>query len=332
MQDAKIDCFEQTGELAVEIGDLDLKRNLKLRAFVGLVLTPVFRDLQPQLRYAEMGKRGVTAMQYYADFENFPAPFGYGDNFTGRYQIRLCRSASDERREAEGGVQRVERLIVETRATLTGRQALGAPASLGFEPDLGAPAIAGNGRVLHVLTRPHNPPGQRWVSEIPHELDFLAAQPLEGPYPTMPQLAALDDGFTEIAAARQDGLWGLANSDVYQHIHAREYIFAMENSITAALAEAGIAPQTYGALRARMIFRRPSFVGQRYAFGVRLYRRGDAIVALGALHNAGEVPFTGPERPAVYLRFEGWLVWRAGSALRRCKALGVASKDEKTVP
>jgi hypothetical protein len=140
MEDLEIDCFEQAGGRAAEIGDLDLKRNLKLRAFVGLVLTPVFRDLQLRLRYAEMGKRGVTAMQYYADFENSPAPFGYGDDFTGRYEIRLCRSASEEHRAPEGGVKRVERLIVETRATLTGRQAVGALASLGFEPDLGAPA------------------------------------------------------------------------------------------------------------------------------------------------------------------------------------------------
>ena len=134
-------------ELASDVGDLDLKRNLKLRTFVSFVLGPVFREMQPRLRYAEMGKRGVTAMQYFAEFENMPVAFGYGNEFSGEYAIRLCRSISDEPRGPEAEVRRVERLILETRATLTGRLAAGAPASLGFAPSLGAPSVAGRGRV-----------------------------------------------------------------------------------------------------------------------------------------------------------------------------------------
>ena len=60
-----------------------------------------------------------------------------------------------------------------------------------------------------------------------------------------------------------------------------KYIHGMENGITGALASVGGALENYDALSARMIFRRPSFVGLRYAFGVRLYRRGEAVVALG---------------------------------------------------
>jgi hypothetical protein len=302
-----IDHLAHDSTLACDIGDLDLSRNLKLRSFVKLVLAPVFRDLQPRLRYADMGKSGITAMQYYADFENVPAEFGYGNDVAGHYEIRLCRSCSEAPRGSESQTQQVERLILETRATLRIRQATAPPVALGFEPPLGTSAVAGVGRVLHVLTRSQNPPGQRWVNEIPPEIDFLEPHPLEGAYPTIPLLLAFPDGIAPIAGAKQSGIWGLANSDVYQHIHAREYIFAMENAIAAALAEAAIPQDSYAPLRARMIFRRPYFIGQGYTFSVRLFRRDAEILAIGAFAAAGEDPLEPAARPAVVLRFEGRL-------------------------
>jgi hypothetical protein len=307
-QGEKIERYEQSRDLTAEIGDLDCHRNLKIRTFVSFVLTTVFRDLQPRLKYAEMGRRGVTPMQYYQDFVNHPVPYGYGDEFAGHYGIGLCRSLSDEPRGPGGEMQRVERLILETRVTLTGLRATGAPASLGYQPDLGEPATAGTGRVLHVLTRPKNPPGQRWVNEIPPEIDFLEPRELDGPYPTIPHLSAIGDGFDAITGARQGGIWGMANADVYQHVHARDYIMAMENGITSVLTAAAIPLDAYATQRARIIFRRPSFVGQSYALGIRLHRRGDDIVVLGAFHDAAEGPLANAARAAVFLRFEGRLM------------------------
>lgn len=308
MQDQKIDCVAEIRDRVVEIGDLDLKRNLKIRAFLELVLAPVFRDLQPRLKYVEMGRRGITPMQYFQDFRNYPAPHGYGDQFEGRYEVRLCRSVSHERRAPGADEQRVERLILETRTTLTGRPATGAPASLGFGPPVGAPAVAGTGRVLHVLTRPQNPPGHRWVSEVPDEIAFLTLHPFDDPFPTIPRLAELEDGFTEIgAAARFTGVWGIANSDVFQHVHAREYTVAMENGIALSMADAKLPLDTYLATRARVIFRRPSFVGQRYALRLRLFRRDAEIMALGAFHGTDDGASSDDSRASVYLRFDGRL-------------------------
>jgi hypothetical protein len=309
MQEQKLDRVEETRDQLVDIGDLDLHRNLKIRAFLRLVLAPVFRELQPRLRYVEMGRRGITPMQYFQDFRNYPAPHGYGDHFEGRYAIRLCRSVSSERRGPSAEAQQVERLILETRASLTGRPATAAPASLGFEPSLGEPATAGTGRVLHVLTRPGNPPGSRWVAEIPDELGFLALHPFEDAFPTIPLLSEIEDGFTELGAAalRLSGVWGVANSDVFQHIHAREYTVAMENGVSLALAAAKLPLENYVATRARVIFRRPSFVGQRYSLSLRLFRRGAEIVALGAFHGEEAAPVEDDSRASVFLRFEGRL-------------------------
>ena len=304
----RIEQYEQSRKLTAAIGELDCRRNLKIRTFVGFVLAPVFRDLQPRLKYADMGRRGVTPMQYYQDFVNHPAPYGYGDEFYGHYAVRLCRSVADEPRGPDGELRRVQRLILETRATLTGLLAIGEPAALGYQPDLGASATAGTGRVLHVLTRPKNPPGQRWVGEIPPEIDFLEPQDLDGPYPTIPRLGEIGDAFDTIGGMQHGGIWGMANADVYQHVHAREYIMAMENGITAALAAAAIPLDIYVTQRARVIFRRPFFVGQNYVLNVRLHRRNDGIVALGAFHDAAADPLASAAQAAVFLRFDGRLM------------------------
>jgi hypothetical protein len=309
MAPAKLTSIVETRDRLVDIGDLDLRRNLKIRAFLHLVLAPVFRDMQPKLRYVEMGRRGITPMQYYQDFRNYPARLGYGNHFQGRYEVRLCRSVSTERRGGGTESQRVERLILETAATLTAAPATALPESMGFEPSLDAPVTAGAGRVLHVLTRPQNPPGQRWVDEVPEEIGFLSVHPFDGPFPTIALLRELEDGFAEVteAAMALTGIWGLANSDVFQHVHAREYTMAMENGIALALAAAGLPLDRHDAMRARAIFRRPSFIGQRYTLRLRLFRRGPDTVALGAFHGADGGPIQDDARASVFLRFEGRL-------------------------
>jgi hypothetical protein len=163
--------------------------------------------------------------------------------------------------------------------------------------------------VLHVLTRPQNPPGQRWVDEVPEEIGFLSVHPFDGPFPTIALLRELEDGFAEVteAAMALTGIWGLANSDVFQHVHAREYTMAMENGIALALAAAGLPLDRHDAMRARVIFRRPSFIGQRYTLRLRLFRRGPDTVALGAFHGADGGPIQDDARASVFLRFEGRL-------------------------
>jgi hypothetical protein len=147
------------------------------------------------------------------------------------------------------------------------------------------------------------------VTDVPEEIGFLRLHPLEEPFPTIAGLAELGEGFVELTrtAAEFGGVWGVANSDVFQHIHAREYTMAMENGITQCLAAARLPLESYIALRAQTIFRRPAFVGQPYRLRVRLFRRDAEIVALGAFLGAGGSPSQDDKRAAVFLRFEGRL-------------------------
>lgn len=302
-------CLYRKGKESVEVGDLDQNRNLKIRTFVRLVLRVVFNDLQAQLKYREMGERGVVPGQYYQDFENYPRPYGYGSEFETVHRIALCRAIMGEVAEGDGDSQRQGRLIVETRAEFRERVALDRAQFVGFTPPLGDHVMAGRGRVLHVLTRPGAPAGQRQVREVPEELQFLEERDFEGPFPTIDLLAQVEAGFDALVVDETEaptGIWGVPNSDIFQHVNAREYIFTVENRVTALLAEAGLPLEDHFNTRAQVIFRKPSFVGERYSLRCSLYRRGDDTLALGAFHKVG--PEGIDERPSVFLRFDG--MWR----------------------
>lgn len=292
------DCVERKGSVTLAVGDLDQRRNLKVRAFYSLVLEPLFDDLQKRLRFASMIEGGVMPGQYYQDFHQRPALFGYASRVETLHRVRLRRATGEP--GAPG------RLLVETWAEVSARQGLGPPAAVGFDPALGETAVIGEGRVYHVLSRAGAAPGQRQVSEPPAELAFLAEHPLEGAYPTAEALTWTDVGFSEVdigAAAEARGVWGIANSDVYRHVNAREYLVAMENAVTAAMAESRRPLERCFTERARTLYRRPSHVGERYRLRLHLLERGDDVLAIGAFH--GEGAEGADERPSTVLRFEG---------------------------
>jgi hypothetical protein len=82
---------------------------------------------------------------------------------------------------------------------------------------------------------------------------------------------------------------------------------AMENGIGIAMAAAGLPLERYVPTRARVIFRRPSFIAQAYRLGIRLFRRDGEVVALGAFHGGDSTP-TEADRASVLMRFDGRIV------------------------
>lgn len=301
----KLDYVTRSDRIRVNVGDLDQHRNLKFRAFVQMVLKPVFDELEPTFGFRKMGLRGVAPGQYFQDFRNNPRPLGYGNIFERAHRIGLNRYVTHEGGDNRES-RRVERLILETRAEFRAGEALGGASSVGFEPPLGDTVSAGRGRVLHVLTRPAAPPGQRQVRDVPEELRFLNEHDFEGPFPTVELLQQIDEDFEEVDLENIDGpvgIWGLPNSDVFQHVNALEYLYGMENRMTALFAETGLPLERVVARRSRVIFRRPSFVGERFSVRCRLFRRADEYIALGSYHKI-DSGGTRDERPTVLLRFE----------------------------
>jgi hypothetical protein len=79
---------------------------------------------------------------------------------------------------------------------------------------------------------------------------------------------------------------------------------AMENGISVALMAAQLPLERYVSTRARVIFRRPSFVGERYCLNIRLYHRDSEVITLGAFHS-GDGMTAEDDRASVFMRFEG---------------------------
>ena len=302
----KLDYVTRSDRIRVNVGDLDQRRNLKFRAFVLLVLRPLFDELEEKFGFRKMAFRGGAPGQYYQDFRNIPRPHGYGSVFERKHRIGLSRCVTQEGGGRDRAPRRVERLVLETRADLHGRDVLGGPPSMGFEPALGDSVPAGLGRVLHILTRPAAAPGQRQVHDVPEELRFLNVHRFEEPFPTVELLQQVDDEFEEMDLGDADGpvgVWGLPNSDVFQHVNALEYTFGMENRMTAVLAAAGQPLERFVAKRSQVIFRKPSFVGEKFTVRCRLFRRADDIIALGSFHKI-DPGGARDERPSVALRLE----------------------------
>jgi len=284
----------------VDVGDIDQNRNLKIRMFIGPGLRPVFEDMQSHLQFRQMGiEEGVAPGQYYQEFEAFPRPRGYDE--TLRTELRVSLQAAPV--ESRGVV--AERFIIETRGTLSSRVVTGAAPAVGFEPPFGDLAVAGRSRVIHMLTRHAGPPGERAVTEIPSQLAFLAPQPFEGDFPTLEILGRVPEGYAPAALGDSEpvrGVWSIANSDIFQHVHAREYLYAMENRVGALAADAGLPLVDLSPTRAQVIFRRPSLVGDRYELRCRLYTYDNEVLALGSFHTV--VDDIVDDRPGCYLRFQ----------------------------
>jgi hypothetical protein len=81
----------------------------------------------------------------------------------------------------------------------------------------------------------------------------------------MALLRDFEPGFIEVsdAATEVRGLWGVAKSDVFQHVHARDYTIAMENALGLCLAAGKIPQESHFTTRSQVIFRRPSFEDAR---------------------------------------------------------------------
>ena len=284
----------------VDVGDIDQNRNLKIRMFIGPGLRPVFEDMQEQLQFRQMGiDEGIAPGQYYQEFNAFPREYGYDEALETELRVTLKNALVDGR---DGPTQR---LVIETRGVLNSREVIGPAPAVGFDPPLGSLAVAGRSRVIHMLTRPRNPPGDRSVVDVPRNLEFLRPQDFEGEFPTIDTLRRVPSGYEPVFAETQPPLrsvWTMANSDVFLHVHAREYLYAMENRMGVLAADAGLPLSRISPTGSRVIFRRPGMVGERFELRCDLYRNGAKLLALGSFHKV--IDGKAEERPASFLRFD----------------------------
>lgn len=299
------DFLEGSAQARAGFAYLNLNFQLKMRPFIELCMPAAFAEMERFFSLFAMREHGIVPIMFLVEFEAGPMRLAFGRPINNDYRIGFLRHVGEGGRD--GG--RRERLVMVFSSTLTAHGSTGDSANLGFEPEKGPLLTAGKARVLQLMTRPMEPPGRRDVAELPGGLGGLREQPWEGPFPSRESLEEIAPGFREEEPdqwGERLSVWGLANTDINQHVNVEEYISAMEDQFTRQVFAAGLPVARHRSTAAKLLFRKPFFPGDAFATRGRLFVKGDTTVFLGGVHRL-DSQGRAEEQPGVVARFEGTL-------------------------
>jgi hypothetical protein len=299
-----LDRIAGSGKVYIGFEEIDLRYRLKMRAFIGACMPPIFADLERQVNMRDLRRQGIASIMFYLRFENTAAPLVFNSRLESRHSVWLRRSVTPDAK-ARGG--KAERLMLDMEAELWGRRGTGDPRALGTEAPQGEPEMLGRMRGLHVITRPVGPPGERQVTEVPAALRVLKEHPFDEPFPTPERVCEPPAGYAPHAGGpwEQDTtVWGLPNTDINQHVNVKEYIFWVENLFSRLLFSARLPVAEHRIAKAELLFRKPFFPGTMCVLRGKLYTKGQNTVLLATYHPAGPEGQV-DERPSVAVRMEG---------------------------
>ena len=302
--DRPLDALTGVAEFTPHFDHLDMTYRLRMRAFIGICMPPLFATLNAHVQMMALRKSGIAPISFYLDLTSGAAPLAFSRPLTNEYAIKLYRSITDENNQpARAGT---ERLASVARSILTGRARTHGPEALGFDDGTGAAVEAGTAEIMHVLTRPTAPPGERQVTTVPEEFRVLKEHRWEKPWPAVANLRVPPEGYELVdAGAWQErvSVWGLPNTDINQHVNVQEYIMGGENHFTRLLHGAHLPAAAHRIARARLLFRKPFFPGQAYAIRAQLYLCGKLTHMQAGFHLMdGERP---NPQPSSFVVFDG---------------------------
>lgn len=299
-----LDAVTGAGETPSHFGALDMSYRLRMRAFVEICMPPIFASLNARLKMMSLRKKGIAQIMFYLDFASGPTPIAFGRKLSVQHTMKLHRSITDDdNRPARSGT---ERLLLDSRSVIRGQARSHGADSLGFDDGSGAILEAGKAEILHIITKPVAPPGERQVTIVPEELRVLKEHPWEQPLPSVEGLSVVPEGYERVDAhgwEERQGVWGLPNTDINQHVNVQEYIMGGENQFAHLLYGGKLPVARHRLSRARLLFRKPSFPGQAYVIRSQLYRRG-ALTQMHAAFHAIENDQPA-ERASTYVVYDG---------------------------
>ncbi len=280
-----LDALVGEGKTPTGFEQIDMNFNLRMRAFIGICMPPMFRHMEKRLSMMDLRQQGIAPILFYVDFRSTNAPLAFARSLLTRHEMRLKRSITDaDNRPASAGR---ERLLLDSETRISGRRQAGGRDSLGYHPGADELVDAGSARVLHVLTRPTAPREQRQVIEVPGALSALVEHPHGEALPDVDSVRAVPANYKAVdsgAAGEFRDVWGLPQTDINQHVNVLEYLMGMENQTSRLLDGAGLSLPDHRLTRMQMLFRKPFFPGQRYAIQAGLYRHGDHTLVSGGFH------------------------------------------------
>lgn len=169
-----------------------------------------------------------------------------------------------------------------------------------YEVTTDAGEAVGRARFVNVFTRYDTDPARRRVTELPPEMNLgtVPSRVIDIPETAdvVPPLGREAD-FVEHEA----GVWHYTQTDANRHVNSMEYLRSMEDFVACALAARGHDLRVLYPARARIVYRKPCFRGERYERAAWL--RGDSpLVVAGTFRKHGERP-DAPPAVAIELMF-----------------------------
>jgi hypothetical protein len=147
-------------------------------------------------------------------------------------------------------------------------------------------ALIGRARFVNVFTRYDTDPARRRVTELPPEMNLGTVPSRVIDIPEVADVMAAA-GRSPDFADREPGVWHYTQTDANRHVNSMEYLRSMEDFVAGALAARGDDLRVLYPSRARIVYRKPCFRGERYERVAWLGGTSPLVVA-GAFHKHGE--------------------------------------------
>jgi hypothetical protein len=257
--------------------DLSERSAVKLTSLLRLSGRPHYRLFTREVAGTPHFKErtGQFIPIHYLELETTDAPVPTRDPVRVDVRIRL-----GAQRNAAG---EVERLVNEAWTDIS---------SAG--PD-GRPVVLGRTHKQAVFTSAHPDPARRRVVSLHPSFGLGDVPRRDVRCFTVDDLLAAPPG-----AVREDDLgvsaaqaWSYQQTDPNRHIHAMEYVRVAEAFATDALAARGRDPRAHIFVRARIVFRRPCFLGEWYRVRAEWLTAAEgAPVVIATIH-----PLATPDAP-----------------------------------
>jgi hypothetical protein len=215
---------------------------------------------------------GVFTPLYFVDFATSDVALNPQARLLVRGATRLARAAD------HGG--NIRHLLREGSYTV-------------FSAGVDTPVVVARARLINVFTRNDPDAARRRVTVLPEEMGIGNAPSRRMELPTLETLLPL--GRAPDFAESSPGVWHYGQTDPNRHVTGLEYLRTMECFAAAALAGEGRDMARFYFARARILYRKPCFRGERYRRAAWRSLEGPLVIA-GAFYKGDDPPGA---RPAV---------------------------------
>lgn len=123
--------------------------------------------------------------------------------------------------------------------------------------------VIGRARFVNVFTRYDADPARRRVTELPPEMKLGAVPSRVIDIPEVADVVR-DVGRAPDFVDHEAGVWHYTQTDANRHVNSMEYLRSMEDFVAGALAVRGHDLRVLYPARARIVYRKPCFRGERY--------------------------------------------------------------------